>query len=139
MQKFKKLPNDNLKDLPINERINMFKKMAREFGKIITHKEAKYFYKQSLKGDKYQNNKYIVDVYRGKDADDMVLADEMKGKCTYLSIKRIDKGICNDWRDFQQIKNELVGEDIEALQIYPAESDLWTLQTSIGCFVFLKV
>ena len=62
MQKFKKLPNDNFIDLPVKQRINMFKKMCKEFGTIITHKEAKYLYKKSLKGDKYQNDTYIVDV-----------------------------------------------------------------------------
>ena len=138
MEKFKKLPNDNFKDLPINERINMFKKMCKEFGTVITHAEAKYLYKKSLKGDKYQNDTYIVDVYRGKDADDMILADEIKGKCTYISIKRIDKDICNDWRDFQQIKNELVGEDIEALQIYPAENRLMDTANQYWLFCFPK-
>ena len=70
MNKFKKLPNDNLIDLPISERINMFKKMARDFGTIITHKEAKYLYKKSLKGDKYQNDTYIVCLLYTSDAAD---------------------------------------------------------------------
>ena len=124
MKKFKRLPKDNLKDLPINERINYFKKVSKEFGVIITHQEAKHMYENSLKGEKYQNDIYIVDVYRGVDADDMVHNKEWLGKSTYIAIKRIDKDICNDWRHFQQIKNELVGEDIEALQIYPAEQRL---------------
>lgn len=40
----------------------------------------------------------------------------------HLSIKRIDKQPCNDWRDFQEIKNQLVGRECEAVQLYPAES-----------------
>ena len=94
---------------------------THDCGEIISHKQAKALYEKSLKGDKYHNDIYIVDVYRGHDADDMVLSKEMLGKCTYISIKRHDKDICNDWRDFQQIKNELVGEDIEAIQIYPTK------------------
>lgn len=43
---------------------------------------------------------------------------------TWLSIKRHDKEPCNDWRDFQFIKNQLVGEECEASQLYPAESRL---------------
>ena len=45
---------------------------------------------------------------------------------THLSIKRHDRGVLlgKDWRDFQRIKNELCGEDCEALEIYPAEKRL---------------
>ena len=40
----------------------------------------------------------------------------------HLSIKRIDRGIIHDWRDLQAIKNEIVGPDFEAVELYPAES-----------------
>jgi len=40
----------------------------------------------------------------------------------HLSIKRIDKHPVHDWRHFQWIKNELVGEENEAIEIFPAES-----------------
>lgn len=41
----------------------------------------------------------------------------------HLNIRRVDGGpILRDWRHFQQIKNELVGEECEAIEIYPAES-----------------
>jgi hypothetical protein len=42
----------------------------------------------------------------------------------HLSIKRHDKEPARDWRDFQRIKNELVGEEFEAVELYPAESRL---------------
>jgi len=32
--------------------------------------------------------------------------------------------MCNEWRDFQRIKNELVGPEHEALQLFPSESRL---------------
>lgn len=124
MDRFIKIPNDKLNDLPIKERINYWKKLGKENGLTITHQQAKYLYLDSLLGDKYQNDIYAVEVYRGKCADQLVLNDEWIGKATYITIKRHDKEICNDWRHFQQIKNELVGKDIEALQIYPAESRL---------------
>ena len=124
MDKFKKLPNDYLNDLPVKERINYFKSLGKEQGITLTHKQAKYFYHESMLGDKYLNDIYAVEVYRKECADRLVLNDEWKGKATYIAIKRHDKEICNDWRHFQQIKNELVGKDIEALQIYPAESRL---------------
>jgi hypothetical protein len=40
----------------------------------------------------------------------------------WLSIKRSDKEPIHDWRDLQEIKNQLVGTENEAIEIYPAES-----------------
>ena len=40
----------------------------------------------------------------------------------WLSIKRHDREAFHDWRIFQRIKNELVGVENEAVEIYPAES-----------------
>ena len=57
------------------------------------------------------NDIYQVNVLRRKDI-------------THLSIKRRDKSVCKDWRHFQLIKNQLVGEENEAVELYPAESRL---------------
>jgi hypothetical protein len=40
----------------------------------------------------------------------------------HLSIKRRDKKPIHDWRDLQQIKNDVAGAEREALELYPAES-----------------
>jgi hypothetical protein len=41
----------------------------------------------------------------------------------HLNIRRRDGApILRDWRHFQQIKNELIGEECEAIELYPAES-----------------
>jgi hypothetical protein len=42
----------------------------------------------------------------------------------WLSIKRRDKAPIHDWRDLQRIKNDLIGEENEAVELYPAESRL---------------
>jgi hypothetical protein len=42
----------------------------------------------------------------------------------HLSIKTKTKRADHDWRDFQRIKNELVGPEHEAVELYPAESRL---------------
>jgi hypothetical protein len=42
----------------------------------------------------------------------------------HLSIKRNDKAPILKWRDMQKIKNDLVGSECEAIQIFPAESRL---------------
>jgi hypothetical protein len=42
-----------------------------------------------------------------------------------LNIRRRDgKPILRDWRHFQEIKNQLVGEECEGVELYPAESRL---------------
>ena len=74
--------------------------------------------------DIYLNDIYEVWVYRKKMADFLVHNELYKGKCTYISIKRKDKKAIHDWRHFQEIKNELVGREVEAIEIYPAESRL---------------
>lgn len=42
--------------------------------------------------------------------------------CLHLSIKRCDRQPIHDWRDLQDIKNQIVGEECEAIELYPAES-----------------
>lgn len=42
----------------------------------------------------------------------------------HLSIKRNDRAAVRDWRHFQRIKNEIMGPEREAVELYPAESTL---------------
>jgi len=42
----------------------------------------------------------------------------------HLTITRIDGQPCKNWRHFQQIKNEIVGPEFEAVELFPAESRL---------------
>jgi hypothetical protein len=46
------------------------------------------------------------------------------GPLTWLSIKCLDQSACHDWRHFQRIKNEILGTDVEGVELYPAESRL---------------
>lgn len=57
----------------------------------------------------YLNDTYQVAKYPEKDGT------------IHLSIKRIDREPVTDWRDKQAIKNQLVGEQHEAVELYPAE------------------
>ena len=64
----------------------------------------------------WENSRYVVvkrDVGGGGE-----------GKMIWLSIKNVDNSAHHDWRDFQRLKNELVGTDVEAVELYPAESRL---------------
>jgi len=58
----------------------------------------------------YKNSRYQVNV------------DRDRGDFVHLSVKRLDKEPIHDWRDLQRIKNEIVGPEHEAFELYPAES-----------------
>lgn len=57
---------------------------------------------------------------------------------THLSIKRNDRKVAHDWRDFQRIKNEICGPDCEGIEIYPAESRLVDTSNQYHLWVFPK-
>lgn len=65
----------------------------------------------------YINNRYQVFVYRN-------IVHENWPAMIWLSIKRIDKEAIHDWRDMQRIKNEIIGEENEGVEMFPAESRL---------------
>lgn len=45
------------------------------------------------------------------------------GRVWQLNVRRRDgRVILRDWRHFQQIKNDIVGPECEAMELYPAES-----------------
>ena len=54
-----------------------------------------------------------------------------------LSCKRVDREPLQDWRVLQEIKNALVGEECEAIELFPAESRLVDTanQRWLWCFV----
>lgn len=61
------------------------------------------------------------------------------GKTLHLNIRRRDgKPIFRDWRHFQTIKNELAGEEIEAIELYPAESRLVDTSNKYHLWCFME-
>lgn len=56
--------------------------------------------------------------------DTYQVAIDYKPFWTHVSIRRLDRGPCRDWRDFQRIKNELLGPEFIAYEVYPPESAL---------------
>jgi hypothetical protein len=66
----------------------------------------------------WENNSHYVLVYPHCDKG-LAGAGVMDGWVT-LSIKRKDRQAECDWRIFMRIKNELVGEDREAFQLFPS-------------------
>jgi hypothetical protein len=74
---------------------------------------------KSVAGERWNNDKYQVVIF-----DDAL--DE-KGEFPamwHLSIKRHDRAPIFNFRDLQTLKNELIGPENEAVQLFPAESRL---------------
>jgi hypothetical protein len=66
-----------------------------------------------------------------------MLSNDRRPDMIHLNIRRRDgKSIFRDWRHFQRIKNELVGEECEAVEIYPAESRLNDTSNKYHLWVF---
>jgi hypothetical protein len=57
----------------------------------------------------YKNDLYEVQVFR-------------QLPFIHLTISRRDGGRCTDWEHFQQIKNQVVGAEYEAVELFPAQS-----------------
>ena len=57
-----------------------------------------------------------------------------------IGINSHDGTARHDWRDFQNIKNQIAGEECEAFELYPAESRLIDPSNyySLWCFPGLK-
>ena len=94
------------------------------------HKSAvkdmlKHQYKIEKEAEHYHNDIYDVRVYRHlwqmPYAENKAYTDLIGDDMVWLSIKRKDKEPCRDWRDFMEIKNQLVGEEHEAVELYPAK------------------
>ena len=134
VEKFKRAKL-NHHGLSIKDRIKKVQRQASEIGSDLTWSQAKKLYRKSIKGDVYMNDVYQVTLLNGTDCDHMVHLEELKGKCSYLSIKRIDKEPIHDWRHLQEIKNQLCGDEREALEIYPAESRLVDTANQFHLFV----
>lgn len=77
----------------------------------------------------YRNNRYQVAVYDARQGEGWPAM-------YHLSFKRLDKAPVHDWRDAQRIKNELIGPEHEAFEIYPAESRLVDTANQYHLFVF---
>jgi hypothetical protein len=64
---------------------------------------------------------YVNEIFQVNIKD---VTDNANNVWKWLSIKRRDKKAIHDWRALQRIKNDLVGEEFEAIEIYPSESQL---------------
>lgn len=79
----------------------------------------------------YMNDRYQVNVQDIGPA----FGDEL-GDMAWLSIKRRNKAPARDWRDLQEIKNQIVGPECEGVELFPAESRLVDTANQYHLFVF---
>lgn len=87
----------------IGETMRIYKVDAQEATRMLDEYEA---------GSEY----WLNDIYQ-------VQVRRFDGAGVHINIRRRDGGpILRDWRHFQQIKNELLGPECEAIELYPAES-----------------
>jgi len=86
----------------------------------------------SQKADEtWVNSTYMVTLTR-----DVPVGQGWTSKMIRLTIKRRDKKPIHDWRDMQRIKNELVGAEHEAMEMFPAEERLVDTSNVFFLFVF---
>ena len=126
MQPFEITTETNITNLPIKKRFQLMQKWAEDSGRKLTWKEAKYAYKEIMKGTIYINDVYQVIHCNPEELSNEIWSPQLKGKMDYLSIKRNDKEAIRSWSDFQEIKNMIIkdGKDRYALEIYPPEDRL---------------
>ena len=101
------MPLYKTKIIPKNKK--EIQKIAKEIG--YTYKEMKDAFKREDIAEAWENDKYLVLVYR-------------QDTITWLSMRTQDRSPFTNWRDKQRIKNQLVGPECEGIELYPAESRL---------------
>lgn len=86
--------------------------------------------KERLPDKIWLNGRYKVWIYEN------VLRHGQWPRMHWLSIKRRDQEPIREWRDLQRIKNDLIGEQCEGVELFPAESRLVDASNQYHMFVF---
>jgi len=92
-----------------------YEELVRKTGKSM--EEIEKTYRSLMDDDHYRNDIYHVILRR------MPMQSNMSGPdMIHISVKRHDQEAIFDWRDMQRIKNQLLSDEHEAVQLFPAES-----------------
>ena len=94
-----------------------FKEKNKEMFTDFLEQEILFQYNRLLKDIIFMNDEYQVNVDRNSHRENPI---DMP--ITHLLIQRIDKNPIRDWDIIQAIKNLIVGEEIDAVEMFPAES-----------------
>lgn len=99
-------------------------------GKPMTKAKAKKFLREGFSNDEaWRNDIYNVSVNRK-------MNHSFGLEITELSITRHDKQAIHDWRHFQLIKNDVLGENVEAIELYPREERLMDTANTYWLYAF---
>ena len=107
-----------------------FLKKLRDLG--ATKEQAWKAWTRDDKNDNFRNDTYHVQIVKD---DPHSFGDDCE--LWWLSIKRHDREPIVDWRDFQEIKNQLCGEDKEGIMLYPAEDRVVDTANQYHMYVFM--
>ena len=66
--------------------------------------------------------KFVTKCWQTKDGKYDILFDQVQGY-KHLRISRIDGEPIHNYMDLQEIKNDLLGEDVVAVEIFPKKAD----------------
>lgn len=91
---------------------------------MITYEQAKSKFKECTRE---QYDSFIADVMKDElfvSSTHQVSVRESSVGLVHLSMKRLDKEPMGDWRIKQLIKNVICGDESEAVEIFPPESEL---------------
>lgn len=107
--------------IPASLNLGTFKefKNSNEFLQSMTDDEVKFQYERLMNDKIFINDLYQVHVDVNSHRENILGVPII-----HLSIKRIDKEPIHDWREMQEIKNLILGNEVEAVELYPAESRL---------------
>lgn len=83
--------------------------------------------------DFYANDQYLVQVDRNP------VHEFMRAVVLQLWVSRHDGGYTRSRADLMEIKNEIVGEEFEAVELYPAEDRVNDAANRSSLFVFLEL
>ena len=102
--------------------IQEWRQQLKDAGINAPYASLKKVFEVDAEAEVYVNDTYAVPKADATQAH-MVHAGEDTGwpAMWYLSIKRNDKEVIWDWRELQEIKNLICGEDNEGMQLFPAE------------------
>ena len=96
-------------------------------GRVPSMAEKAFFVEQAIQrtamATVYQNDIYRVEMTR-------------EAALIHLEIRRRDGKKCVQWYDIQRIKNELVGPQNEAVQLFPAESRVRETESGYHLWVY---
>jgi len=90
--------------------------------------------KDDLPDEIWKNSRFEVWVYLRAPMS-VGVTDQNFPVMTHLSIKRRDKQVVRRWRDLQRIKNEIMGPEREAVELFPSERRLVDTANQYHLFV----